>query len=82
MIPLKQEKRACKYQAILKAELLTATGCTEPIAIAYASALARAALGHMPERIQDYAAGTLSKMSKVLWFLPPAGFVAFQWPHS
>lgn len=64
MSPLKQEKRACKYQAILKAELLTATGCTEPIAIAYASALARAALGHMPERIQVLCSGNIVKNVK------------------
>ena len=33
------------YVAILREELVTALGCTEPIAIAYASAVARRILG-------------------------------------
>ena len=33
------------YVAILRGELVPALGCTEPIAIAYASALARKVLG-------------------------------------
>ena len=39
------------YVAILHDELVPAMGCTEPIAIAYAAALARDTLGVMPERI-------------------------------
>lgn len=34
---------------ILKEELASALGCTEPVAIAYAAAKARAVLGRMPE---------------------------------
>ena len=38
------------YLAILKEELVPAMGCTEPIAVAYAAALARQALGVRPEQ--------------------------------
>ncbi len=40
------------YISILEEELIPAMGCTEPIAIAYAAAKARAALGKMPERAE------------------------------
>ena len=36
------------YVQILKDELLPAMGCTEPIAVAYAGAIARRALGPCP----------------------------------
>ena len=39
------------YISILKEELVPATGCTEPIALAYAAARMRAILGAAPERI-------------------------------
>ena len=39
------------YVQILKEELVTAMGCTEPIAISYAAARARAVLGELPEKI-------------------------------
>ncbi len=39
------------YLTILKEELVPASGCTEPIALAYAAALARQTLGTMPERV-------------------------------
>ena len=39
------------YVQILKDELLPAMGCTEPIAVAYAAAIARQALGQMPDRV-------------------------------
>ena len=44
------EKTNVKYGAyvqILKEELLPAMGCTEPIALAYAAAMARKVLGGM-----------------------------------
>ena len=47
--------------AILKEELIPAGGCTEPIAIAYAAATARKALGAMPERMEVHASGNLIK---------------------
>ena len=40
------------YLNILREELVPAMGCTEPIALAYAAASARALLGKMPERVQ------------------------------
>ena len=39
------------YLEILKEELVPAMGCTEPISVAYASALARKVLGALPERV-------------------------------
>ena len=47
------------YVKILHEELVPAMGCTEPIAIAYASALARDTLGTMPERMEVQASGNL-----------------------
>lgn len=40
------------YVQILKDELLPAMGCTEPIAIAYAGAIARETLGYIPDRVE------------------------------
>ena len=36
------------YLQILREELITAMGCTEPIAISYAAAKAREVLGELP----------------------------------
>ena len=58
------------YVAILHDELVPAMGCTEPIAIAYAAALARDTLGVMPERIEIQASGNLIKAG---WCPRPAG---------
>ncbi|MFR5781571.1 MAG: hypothetical protein ACLUEK_06900 [Oscillospiraceae bacterium] len=44
------------YREILRCELVYATGCTEPIAIAHAAAVARQTLGAMPERLVVLAA--------------------------
>lgn len=40
------------YINVLKEELIPAMGCTEPIAIAYAGAIAREHLGCLPERVE------------------------------
>ena len=40
-----------QYLSILKEELVPAMGCTEPISLAYAAALARETLGLMPQRV-------------------------------
>ncbi|AET67591.1 hypothetical protein Desor_1977 [Desulfosporosinus orientis DSM 765] len=52
------------YILILKTELIEALGCTEPIAIAYASAKARAVLGKRPERIEIGCSGNIIKNVK------------------
>ena len=48
-----------KYVRILEEELRPAMGCTEPIAVAYAAAKARAVLGALPERILAEVSGTI-----------------------
>lgn len=53
-----------KYVQILKEELRPAMGCTEPIAIAYAAAKARAVLGAMPERLLLEVSGNIIKNVK------------------
>lgn len=52
------------YVQILKEELVTAMGCTEPIAISYAAAKARAVLGELPEKIIVKASGSIIKNVK------------------
>lgn len=52
------------YVQILKEELVTAMGCTEPIAISYAAARARAVLGELPEKIVVKASGSIIKNVK------------------
>ena len=49
---------------LLQKELVMAMGCTEPIAIAYAAAKAREALGALPERILVRASGSIIKNVK------------------
>lgn len=61
------EKTDIRYQAyidILKEELIPAMGCTEPIALAYAAAVARELLGGMPERAEVGASGSIIKNVK------------------
>ena len=45
------------FVAILAEELKLATGCTEPIALAYCAAKMRQTLGAQPERIQAEVSG-------------------------
>lgn len=52
------------YVNILKEELLPAMGCTEPIAIAYAAALARHTLGKLPESAEITVSGNILKNVK------------------
>jgi L-cysteine desulfidase len=58
------DKRFKAYINILKEELLPAMGCTEPIAIAYAAATARATLGVLPERVHIEASRNIIKNVK------------------
>lgn len=50
-----------QFYQILKEELVPAKGCTEPIAIAFAAAKARAILGDYPNKIIVSASGNLIK---------------------
>ena len=52
------------YTEILKEELLSAMGCTEPIAIAYAAAILRDALGQEPTAIRAGFNGNIIKNIK------------------
>ena len=52
------------YTEILKEELVPAMGCTEPIAVAYAAAKARDALGAMPEKVVIGCSGSIIKNVK------------------
>lgn len=52
------------YLEILREELIPALGCTEPIAIAYASAKARELLGEFPEKIVAECSGNIVKNVK------------------
>lgn len=52
------------FIAILEEELVPALGCTEPIAIAYAAARARQALGMFPEKAITYCSGNIVKNVK------------------
>lgn len=53
-----------KYCAILKEELVLALGCTEPIAIAYASALATKHLEAKPDKLLIECSGNIIKNVK------------------
>ena len=53
-----------RHIAILREELVCALGCTEPIAVAYAAALARAALTHMPDHLAVACSGNIIKNVK------------------
>ena len=52
------------FLEILREELVPAMGCTEPIAIAYAAAQARAVLGRRPERVRIEVSGNIIKNVK------------------
>lgn len=57
-------KREKAYTNILREELLLATGCTEPIAIAYCAARMRQLLGKIPERVEAEVSGNIIKNVK------------------
>jgi L-cysteine desulfidase len=52
------------YIDILKCELIPATGCTEPIAIAFCAAKARDILGRQPDEIITAVSGNIIKNAK------------------
>ena len=61
------ERSEINYQncvKILEEELLPAMGCTEPIALAYAGAVARKTLNNLPDRVEIEASGNIIKNVK------------------
>ena len=61
---LSSDPRYGNYLKILQDELVPATGCTEPIAIAYGAAKARELLGVLPESVLVEASGNIIKNVK------------------
>ena len=53
-----------QYIDILKEELVPAMGCTEPVSVAYAGALARKTLGTKPEKVELTVSGNIIKNVK------------------
>lgn len=60
----KNDPRYAAYVAVLQNNLRPAMGCTEPIAIAYAAALCRRALGCLPDKARVLASGNIIKNAK------------------
>ena len=59
------EEQVCRQiEQILAEELIPATGCTEPVSIAYAAAKARELLGREPERLLVEVSGNILKNVK------------------
>ncbi len=56
-----EQKIIDTYISILQEELIPAMGCTEPIALAYASAKGRELLGECPDRIMAKCSGNMIK---------------------
>ena len=52
------------YLKILNAEMIPAMGCTEPIAIAFASAKLRDVLGEVPDEMTAFCSGNIIKNVK------------------
>lgn len=59
-----QTEKIQAYVKVLHDELVPATGCTEPIAIAYGAALLRKTLGATPERVLAEVSGNIIKNVK------------------
>lgn len=58
------DKTYRQYIALLRRELVPALGCTEPIAVAYCAAKARALLGRLPDRVTVSVSGNIIKNVK------------------
>ena len=61
---LKTDLKYGAFVKILEEELKPAMGCTEPIALAYAAAVARKVLGEMPDKVTIGASGSIIKNVK------------------
>lgn len=59
-----EKKISDAYAAILKEELVPAMGCTEPISVAYAGALAKKTLGKLPESVNLTVSANIIKNVK------------------
>lgn len=66
------------YIRILEHELIPALGCTEPIAIAYAAAKARAVLGCEPKHIEIRCSGNIIKNVKGVTVPNSGGLVGIE----
>ena len=62
--PFCTDVRDRAFCEVLNEELVCALGCTEPIAVAYAAALARATLGAEPESLEVGCSGNIIKNVK------------------
>jgi L-cysteine desulfidase len=58
------DPRYARYRAMLEEELVPAMGCTEPVAVAYAAALARKELGAIPDSVVIEVSGNIVKNVK------------------
>ena len=66
------------YLNVLHSELITALGCTEPIAIAYAAAKAREVLGEFPKRALVRCSGNIVKNVKSVTVPNSGGMVGIE----
>ncbi len=73
-----EKKNYENFIRILEHELIPALGCTEPIAIAYAAAKARAVLGCMPEHIEIQCSGNIIKNVKGVTVPNSGGLVGIE----
>lgn len=62
--PMLTKEQYQKYIQVLQEELVPAMGCTEPIAIAYAGAIARDTLRALPDRVELQVSGNILKNAK------------------
>ena len=75
------------YTRILREELVCAMGCTEPIAIAYAAALARETLGCLPDTVDLSVSPNIIKnvksvvVSRVVLARADLGRTSARYPH-
>lgn len=60
----RNDERYSSYVRILRKELICATGCTEPIALAYCAAKAREVLGEIPDKVILTVSGNIIKNVK------------------
>ena len=68
-----EQKISSDFLSILKEELIPAMGCTEPIALAFASACAREVLGTIPESIVAYCSGNIIKNVRCVGYIGKVG---------